>query len=67
MIYQEDNAELDLDQIVLDFDRESEEILQDFAREIIKRQDILEKDNLEPLLSRSKEKAMRLSLLCTLI
>lgn len=61
-----DNAEMDLDQIVLDFDRESEEILQDFAREIIKRQDILEKDNLEPLLSRSKEKAMRLSLLCTL-
>ena len=46
-----DNAELDLDQIVLDFDGESEEILQDFAREIIKRQDILEKDNLEPLLS----------------
>ena len=61
-----DNAELDLDQIILNFDRESEEILQDFAREIVKRQDILEKDNLEPLLSRSKEKAMRLSLLCTL-
>jgi len=61
-----DNAELDLDQIVLSFDKESEEILQDFAREIVKRQDILEKDNLEPLLSRSKEKAMRLSLLCTL-
>jgi len=40
--------------------------LQDFAREIVKRQDILEKDNLEPLLSRSKEKAMRLALLCTL-
>jgi len=61
-----DNAELDLDQIVLNFDRESEEILQDFAREIVKRQDILEKDNLEPLLSRSKEKAMRMALLCTL-
>ena len=61
-----DNAEMDLDQIVIKFDRESEEILQDFAREIVKRQDILEKDNLEPLLSRSKEKAMRLSLLCTL-
>ena len=61
-----DNAEIDLDQIVLRFDRESEEILQDFAREIVKRQDILEKDNLEPLLSRSKEKAMRLALLCTL-
>ena len=61
-----DNAELDIAQTVLDFDRQSEELLQDFAREIIKRQDILEKDNLEPLLSRSKEKAMRLSLLCTL-
>ena len=61
-----DNAEMDLKQIVLDFDQESEELLQDFAREIVKRQDILEKDNLEPLLSRSREKAMRLSLLCTL-
>ena len=61
-----DNAELDLNQTVLEFDKPSEELLQDFAREIIKRQDILEKDNLEPLLSRSREKAMRLSLLCTL-
>jgi hypothetical protein len=61
-----DNAELDLNQTVLEFDKPSEELLQDFAREIIKRQDILEKDNLEPLLSRSKEKAMRLALLCTL-
>ena len=61
-----ENAELDINQTVLEFDRQSEELLQDFAREIIKRQDILEKDNLEPLLSRSKEKAMRLSLLCTL-
>jgi len=61
-----DNAEIDLNPIVLDFDKESEELLQDFAREIVKRQDILERDNLEPLLSRSREKAMRLSLLCTL-
>ena len=61
-----DNAELDISQNILEFDKQSEELLQDFAREIIKRQDILEKDNLEPLLSRSKEKAMRLSLLCTL-
>mgnify|MGYP003641399742 FL=1 len=60
------NAELDLSQTVIEFDKASEELLQDFAREIIKRQDILEKDNLEPLLSRSKEKAMRLALLCTL-
>jgi hypothetical protein len=41
-----DNAELDIAQTVLEFDRQSEELLQDFAREIIKRQDILEKDNL---------------------
>tara|TARA_R100001369_G_scaffold11728_2_gene25514 strand:- start:9 stop:1655 length:1647 start_codon:yes stop_codon:yes gene_type:complete len=61
-----DNAELDVNQTILEFDKQSEELLQDFAREIIKRQDILEKDNLEPLLSRSREKAMRLSLLCTL-
>ena len=61
-----DNAEMDINQTILDFDKESQEMLQDFAREIVKRQDILEKDNLEPLLSRSKEKAMRLALLCTL-
>ena len=61
-----DNADIDLDQTVLDFDQDSELLLQDFAREIVKRQDILEKDNLEPLLSRSREKAMRLSLAVTL-
>ncbi len=38
-----DNAELDIAQTVLEFDRQSEELLQDFAREIIKRQDMLEK------------------------
>jgi hypothetical protein len=32
----------------------------------VQRQDILEKDGLEPLLSRSKEKAMRLALICAL-
>jgi hypothetical protein len=61
-----DNAEMDIDQTILKFDNEAEELLQDFAREIVKRQDILEKDNLEPLLSRSREKAMRLSLICAL-
>jgi len=60
------NADIDMDQTVLDFDQDSELLLQDFAREIVKRQDILEKDNLEPLLSRSREKAMRLSLAVTL-
>lgn len=61
-----DNADIDMDQTVLDFDQDSELLLQDFAVEIVKRQDILEKDNLEPLLSRSREKAMRLSLAVTL-
>ena len=61
-----DNSEMDIDQTILKFDNEAEELLQDFAREIVKRQDILEKDNLEPLLSRSREKAMRLSLICAL-
>jgi len=61
-----DNADIDIDQKVLDFSPDSELLLQDFAREIVKRQDILEKDNLEPLLSRSREKAMRLSLAVTL-
>jgi hypothetical protein len=63
---QRDNAEFDLQQTVLRFDKESQSLLQDFAAEIVKRQDVLEKDNLEPLLSRSREKAMRLSLSATL-
>jgi len=40
--------------------------LEIFAEEIVKRQNALEKDNLEPLLSRTREKAMRLSLSCAL-
>jgi hypothetical protein len=60
------NSECNLDQEVLTFDSYSEQLLQEFASEIVKRQDILEKDGLEPLLSRSKEKAMRLALICAL-
>ena len=60
------NSQFDINQTVLSFDRESEQLLQEFAQEIVKRQDVLERDNLEPLLSRSKEKAMRLSLICAL-
>lgn len=60
------NSQFDIDQTVLRFDSESEQLLQEFAQEIVKRQDVLERDNLEPLLSRSKEKAMRLSLICAL-
>ena len=60
------NSQFDIDQTVLRFDSESQQLLQEFAQEIVKRQDVLERDNLEPLLSRSKEKAMRLSLICAL-
>ena len=60
------NAEMDFKQQVLKFDDLSKELLNDLARDIVKRQDILEKDNLEPLLSRTREKAMRLSLCCAL-
>ena len=60
------NSQFDIDQTILRFDGESEQLLQEFAQEIVKRQDVLERDNLEPLLSRSKEKAMRLSLICAL-
>ncbi|MAJ57777.1 MAG: hypothetical protein CMI74_06905 [Candidatus Pelagibacter sp.] len=62
----QNNAELDCKQKILRFDKESEELLDNFAREIIKRQDMLERENLEPLLSRSREKAMRLALSCAL-
>ena len=63
-----DNAEMDFPQIVLDFDqRIRKNYYKILLREIVKRQDILEKDNLEPLLSRSREKANEaFFLLCTL-
>ena len=60
------NAELDLKPYVIPFSQDSEQLLNEFAQEIVKRQEILEKDNLEPLLSRTREKAMRLSLVCGL-
>ena len=60
------NAELDIKQVVIPFSTEAETHLDSFADEIVKRQNILEKDNLEPLLSRSREKAMRLALCCAL-
>jgi len=60
------NAELDLKPHVIPFSADAEQHLNEFAAEIIKRQEVLEKDNLEPLLSRTREKAMRLSLACAL-
>ena len=60
------NAELDFKPHVIPFDQDSQQLLNEFAEEIVKRQEVLEKDNLEPLLSRTREKAMRLSLLCAL-
>jgi len=60
------NAELDLKAHVIPFSADAEQHLNEFAAEIIKRQEVLEKDNLEPLLSRTREKAMRLSLACAL-
>jgi len=60
------NAELDFNPHIIPFSQDSEQLLDEFAQEIVKRQEILEKDNLEPLLSRTREKAMRLSLSCAL-
>ena len=62
----QNNSELDISQKVLNFSKESETLLESFAEEIVKRQNTLEKDNLEPLLSRTREKAMRLALCCAL-
>ena len=62
----QNNPEMDLEQVVIPFSRESENLLDMFAEEVVKRQNTLEKDNLEPLLSRTREKAMRLALCCAL-
>ena len=62
----QNNSQLNPAQNVLTFDNHAKDMLQEFAKEIVQRQDILEKENLEPLLSRSREKAMRLSLICAL-
>jgi hypothetical protein len=62
----EQNSEVNVDQTVISFDDDSRQLLNEFAEEVVKRQNVLEKNNLEPLLSRSREKAMRLSLICAL-
>tara|TARA_R100000773_G_C4219090_1_gene117629 strand:- start:820 stop:2940 length:2121 start_codon:yes stop_codon:yes gene_type:complete len=63
---EQNNSELDVKPKTIPFSKESENLLEMFAEEIVKRQDVLEKDNLEPLLSRTREKSMRLALSCAL-
>tara|TARA_Y100001938_G_scaffold38221_2_gene52705 strand:+ start:1 stop:1140 length:1140 start_codon:yes stop_codon:yes gene_type:complete len=58
------NSELDLKQRVVKFDQHSLDLLNVLAHDLIRQQDKLEKDGLEVLLSRTKEKAMRLALIC---
>jgi len=60
------NSELDMKQRVVKFDQSSLDLLNVLAHDLIKQQDKLEKDGLEVLLSRTKEKAMRLALICQL-
>ena len=60
------DSSMNVNQTVIEFDEDSRQLLNEFAEEIVKRQNVLEKDNLEPLLSRSREKAMRLALICAL-
>ena len=57
---------MDFKQRVLTFDNESKELLTTLAYKLIEEQDILEKDGLEVLLSRTREKSMRLALICAL-
>ena len=60
------NSEMDFKQRLLVFDDESKELLTKLAYKLIEEQDLLEKDGLEVLLSRTREKAMRLALICAL-
>jgi len=60
------NSEMDFRQRVLTFDSESKDLLTKLAYKLIDEQDALEKDGLEVLLSRTREKAMRLALICAL-
>ena len=60
------NAELDFKQRVLIFDSDSKKLLTNLAYKLIEEQDELEKTGLEVLLSRTREKAMRLALICAL-
>jgi len=59
-----DNSEVDFKQRVIKFDDESKDLLNKLAYELVDQQNKLEKDGLEVLLSRTREKAMRLALIC---
>jgi len=59
-----DNSEVDFKQRVVKFNDESKDLLNKLAHELVDQQNKLEKDGLEVLLSRTREKAMRLALIC---
>ena len=59
-----DNSEIDFKQRIITFDDGSKELLNTLAHELVAQQNKLEKDGLEVLLSRTREEAMRLALIC---
>tara|TARA_R110002124_G_scaffold258202_2_gene424026 strand:- start:747 stop:1568 length:822 start_codon:yes stop_codon:yes gene_type:complete len=59
-----DNSEVDFKQRVVKFNDESKDLLNKLAYELVEQQNKLEKDGLEVLLSRTREKAMRLAMIC---
>tara|TARA_R110000796_G_scaffold47959_2_gene114932 strand:+ start:2049 stop:4169 length:2121 start_codon:yes stop_codon:yes gene_type:complete len=61
-----DNSEVDFKQRLVTFDDDSKNLLNTLAYELVEQQNKLEKDGLEVLLSRTREKAMRLALICAL-
>ena len=61
----EKDSSINVSQQIIEFDQDSRQLLNEFAEEIVKRQNVLEKDNLEPLLSRSR-KSYALSTICAL-
>ncbi len=58
-----DNAEMDFKQRVVKFDDDSNALLDSLAYRLVEQQNALEKEGLEVLLSRTREKAMRLALI----
>jgi hypothetical protein len=61
-----DNAELDFKQRLISFSDESKILLEKLAYDLVDRQNKLEKEGLEVLLSRTREKSMRLAMICAL-
>ena len=60
------NAEIDFKQRVVPFSDESKSLLERLAYDLVDQQNKLEKEGLEVLLSRTREKSMRLALICAL-